>query len=87
MRLYYDNNKVVEAIPLGSKGVPSFSQRQGRNWTFEIRKIDGKEYKFYFDFTWGKCFYFRYKGRWYRLRFVGQKNIFDVKEFFTKGRL
>ena len=66
MRLY---DKEGRAIPAYKTRKPKFADGFRRTWDHEVVTIDGKEYKFYLDTTWGKAWYFLYVYNWYKIPF------------------
>ncbi len=89
MRLY---DKEGRAIPAYRTRRPQFvSGVFGRTWDYEVVTIDGVEYKFYLDTTWGKAFYFMYDNQYYKIPFYlyGCRPAYaecDPIQVFQEGR-
>lgn len=89
MRLYdgEENTIIITAVSR-----PKFSDYGGRRWDSDLKKIDNKNIKFYYEVVCGFNYYFFFKNRWYTMPYYPFKpwekqayyHTEDIKEFYTK---
>lgn len=83
MKLYDENNIPYEAISCRKPLMED--NHRNRTWDYIDKIIDGEEYKFFLDTTWGKCLYFYYNYRWYRVNlYQNNSDIYYMKKLSTK---
>ena len=83
MIIYTKDQMKVNATKCTSR--PKFNYHFGRTWQWGTVFIDGKDYRYTYDNTWGSYWYFEYNNQWYKVH-IWDKTGYEPHykmQFFT----